>query len=88
MQDETYKTCAASEDSDQPAHLCSLIRVFADRMFLLQPPGYAKRNELESLSYWVDVEADLSLSWSQRSYCRFCHALAQMILAAARLYDA
>ena len=48
------KTCAASEDSDQPAHQCSLIRVFADRMFLLQPPGYAKRDELEPMPYWVD----------------------------------
>ena len=35
-----YKTCATSEVSDQPAHLRSLIRVFADRMRLLQPPGY------------------------------------------------
>ena len=36
--DKTYnKTCAISEDSDQPAHPRSLIRVFADRMCLLQP---------------------------------------------------
>ena len=37
--------CATSEDSDQPAHLRSLIRVFADRMCLLQPPGYPKRDK-------------------------------------------
>ena len=38
--DKTYnKTSATSEDSDQPAHPRSLIRVFADRMCLLQPPG-------------------------------------------------
>ena len=39
------KTCATSEDSDQPAHLRRLIRVFADRMYLLQSPGYPKRDE-------------------------------------------
>ena len=44
--DKTYnKTCATSEDSDQPAHPRSLIRVFADRMSLLQPPGYSKRDK-------------------------------------------
>ena len=31
---------ATSEDSDQALHLRSLIRVFADRMYPLQPPGY------------------------------------------------
>ena len=34
------KTCATGEDSDQPAHPRSLIRVFAGRMCLLQLPGY------------------------------------------------
>ena len=38
-----------SEDSDQPVHLSSLIRVFGDCMCLLQPPGYSKRNEQELL---------------------------------------
>ena len=43
---KTYnKTCATSEDSDQPAHLRSLIEVFAERMCLLQPQGYSKRNK-------------------------------------------
>ena len=37
------KTCATSEDSDQPAHPRSLIRVFADRMCQLQAPGYPER---------------------------------------------
>ena len=37
---KTYdKTCATSEDSDQTAHLRSLIWVFADRICLLQPPA-------------------------------------------------
>ena len=75
---KTYKnTCATSEYSDQPAHLYSLIRVLADRMCLLQPPGYPKGDEQETLLYWVDVQADLSLCWSHRSNCRFSRALAQ-----------
>ena len=44
--DKTYnKTCATSEDSDQPAHPRRLIRVFADRMCLLQTPCYPKHHE-------------------------------------------
>ena len=45
-QDKAYnKACATSENSDQPAHPRSLIRVFADRICLLQPPGYPKREK-------------------------------------------
>ena len=34
--DKTYnKTCATSEDSDQPAHPYSLIRIYADSTYLL-----------------------------------------------------
>ena len=47
--DKNYnKTCAISEDSDQPAHPRSLIRVFADRMWLLQPADYPKRAKKNS----------------------------------------
>ena len=60
--DKTYNnTCATSEDSDQTAHPRSLIRVFADRMCLLQTPGYLKRDKREPLSHLVDVQADLRL---------------------------
>ena len=34
-------------------------------MCLLRPPGYLKTDELKLLPYWVDVQADLSFSWSQ-----------------------
>ena len=53
---------ATSEDSDQPAHLRCLIRVFADRMHLLQPLDYPKRYEQEPLPYRVDIQAYLSLT--------------------------
>ena len=77
------KTSATSEDSDQPAHPRSLIRVSADRMWLLQPLGYLKRNKQEPLPYWVGIQAGLrhlSLCWSHRSYCRFCRALLKYIM--------
>ena len=58
--DKTYnKTCATSEDSDQPAHPRSLIRVFADRIFILDHPKMDKR---KPLPYWLDVQADMSLA--------------------------
>ena len=49
-------------------------------MCLLQTPGYPKRGKREPLPYWVDVQTDLSLCWSHRSYCRFCRALAQIFI--------
>ena len=76
---KTYnKTCATSEESDQTAHSHSLIRVFADCMCLLLPPGYRKGDEPKPLPYWMDGQVDLSLCWSHRSYCRFCHALSHI----------
>ena len=78
--DKAYnETCATSEDSDQPAYPRSLIRVFADRMSLKQPPGYPKRDEREPLPYRVDVQADPVLCWSHRCYCRPSHALALLL---------
>ena len=70
---------ATSEDSDQLAHSRSLIRVFADRMCLLQSLGCPKRDRQEPLPYWVDVHTDMSLCWSHKSYCRFRRAPAQFI---------
>ena len=62
--DKTYiKTCATSEDSDQPAHPHSLIRVFASCMCLLQCSGCPKRDIWESVPYREIVQVDLSLCW-------------------------
>ena len=74
--DKTYNnSCSISEDSDQPAPPRSLIRVLADRMCLLQPPGNPERDTRETLPYWVDVQADQSLCWSHRSYYMYCREL-------------
>ena len=52
-------------------HTHSLIRVFADRMCLRQPPGYPKKDKREPIPYWVDVhvQIDLNLCWLHISYC-------------------
>ena len=52
MHDKTHnKTCGTSKDSDQPAHPRSLIRISADSMCLLLPPGCPKRDKQEPLPY-------------------------------------
>ena len=56
VHDRTYnKTCATCEDSDQPAHPRSQISVFADRMCLLQSPGYPKKDKREPLPHLLSV---------------------------------
>ena len=37
-----------------------------------------QRGIMRPLPYWMDVQADLSLCWSHRSYCRFFRALAHI----------
>ena len=74
------KTCATSEDADQTAHPRSLIRVFADHKCLLQPPCCPKRDKMRTFAITGGGYTGwLSLCWSHRSYCRFCHALAQTV---------
>ena len=60
--------------------ICAIWSVFTDGMCLVEPPGYLKRVKREPLPYWVDVQADLSLCWSYRSFCRFCCVLAQLYM--------
>ena len=70
--------CAPSEDSDQHGHPPSMIRVFAvhiKKAWVLSYPLSAQRR---LWSDWVDAQADLSLHWEHRSFCRFCHEADQM----------
>ena len=65
------KMCAPSEDSDQPGHPPSLIRVFAVRMknaWVLSYPLSALRR---LWSDWVDAQADLSLRWAHTHFVGF-----------------
>ena len=63
--------CAPSEDSDQPQHPPSLIRVFAVRMkkdCVLSYPLSAQRS---LWSDWADAQADLSLRWAHSHFVGF-----------------
>ena len=63
--------CAPSEDSDQPGHPPSLIRVFAVRMkkdWVLSYPLSALRR---LWSEWVDTQTDLSLRWAHSHFVGF-----------------
>ena len=71
--------CAPSEDSDQPGHPPSLIRVFAVRLkkpWVLSYPLSAQRR---LWSDWANAQADLS-SLGAHSLCWFCHVAAQIFL--------
>ena len=67
--------CASSEDSDQPGHPPSLIRIFAVRM----KKHWDLSHPLSSLgrlwSDWAGAQADLCLRWS---FYWFCHEVAHM----------
>ena len=63
--------CAPSEDSDQPGHPPSLIRVFAVHMkkgWILSYPLNAQRR---LWSDWVDAQADRSLCWVHSHFASF-----------------
>ena len=63
--DKTNKMAfAPSEDSDQPGHLPSLIRVFAVRMKKAWVLSYIQSAQQRLWSDWVDAQADLSLRWA------------------------
>ena len=71
--DKTNKmVCAPSEDSDQPGHSPSLIRVFAVLSYRLS----AQRR---LWSDWADAKADLSLRWAHMPHCWICHEAAHKI---------
>ena len=68
--------CALSEDSDQPGHSPSLIRVFAVRTKKAWVLSYPLSAKQKPWSDWVDARADLSLRWVQSFW--FCHEVAQL----------
>ena len=70
--------CAPSEDSNQPGHLPSLIRVFTVRMKKPEVLSYPLSAQRSLWSDWADVQADLSLRWAHMPFCWFCHEAAQV----------
>ena len=63
--------CASSEDSDQPGHLPSLIRVFAVRMKKTVVLSYPLSTERRLWSDWAGDQADLSLRWAHSHFVEF-----------------
>ena len=63
--------CAPSEDSDQPGHPPSLIRVFALRMKKAWVLSYPLSAQRRLWSDWADAQADLSLRWAHYHFVGF-----------------
>ena len=84
--DKTNKmTCAPSEDSDQPGHPPSLIRVFTVCMKKAWILNYLLNAQWRLWSDWANAQADLSLRWVHRSFCWFCHDETAQLLNASFL---
>ena len=70
--DKTNKmACVPSEDSDQPGHPPSLIRVFAVRMKKAWVLSYPLSAQRRLWSDWADAQADLSLHWAHSHFVGF-----------------
>ena len=63
--------CAPSEDSDQPRHPSSLMRVFAVRMKKAWVLSYPLSAQRRLWSDWADAQADLSLRWVHSHFVGF-----------------
>ena len=63
--------CAPSEDSDQPGHPPSLIRVIAVRMKKPWVLSYQLSAQRRLWSDWVEAQADLSLRWALSHFVGF-----------------
>ena len=68
-----------SEDSDQPGHPPSLIRVFAVRMKKTWVLSYPLSAQQRLWSDWADAQADLSLRWTHSHRSWFSHVAAQLL---------
>ena len=63
--------CAPSEDSDQPGHPPSLIRVFAVHMKKAWVLSYPLSAQRRLWSDWAEAQADLSLRWAHSHFVGF-----------------
>ena len=76
-------TYAPSEDSDQPEHPPSQIRVFAVRMNIPWALSYLLSTQLRPSSDWAlggSAQYELGLRWVLRTLCLFCHAAAYIYI--------
>ena len=70
-----------------PAHLHSLIRVFAVYSVGSQEPNVSSCGAAKTLIRLDDAQVDLSLRWAHRSFCWFCLAAAQRSKAPQNLRE-
>ena len=63
--------CAPSEDSDQPGHPPSLIKVYAVHMKKVWVLSYPIWAHSEDWSNWADAQADLCLCWVHTHFVGF-----------------
>ena len=63
--------CAPCEDSDQPGHPPSLIRVFAVHMKKAWVLSYPLSTQRRLWSDWADAQADPSLRWEHSHFVGF-----------------
>ena len=79
QREKTYLlTRALNEDSNQPAHLRSLIRVFEAHMKLLCVLGYPKCAQWIFRSDCASAQSDLNLLWTHMSAGTFSDDLVHM----------
>ena len=67
--------CVPSEDSDQPGHPPSLIRVFTVCMKNAWVLSYPLSAQQRLWPDWADAQADLSLPWAQTHFVGFVMSL-------------
>ena len=72
--------CAPSNDSDQPGHPPSLIRVITVRMKKAWVLSYPLSAQQRLWSDWANALADLSLCWAHSQFCWFCHVVAHIYM--------
>ena len=84
-QNQQNDLCAQRSRSDQPGHPQpgyppSLINLRCALSGYSWGPNVSSCGQRRLWSDWADTYADLSLRWAQRSFCWFCHEVAQISL--------
>ena len=74
-------TCAHKEDSNQSAHLRSLIKAFAVRIMTLCIIGYLKCGQWRFWSDCADAQFDLNRHWAHMLKGTFSHVVVHVSLA-------
>ena len=75
-----------SEDTDQPAYGCILIRIFTAHLKKCWVIGYHKCAQQSHLSDCIDLQAYLSIHWMHMLEGTFSHFVACICLFVLRFY--